>query len=904
MTGKGDPVIFSTRKSDKCACEAIRINERKGIRYDLSGKVFLSIGVFLPVFFVLFQGSMSGEDLAGGWRFESGAEFPGAKGTLTQDAGSAVLKYDFSDGGRYVAAYRDLQPPLHLKAVRFMLKKALEAGITFRAIDSAGQCFQKNLSFEALGERDVTVSMNNWSGHWGGSNDGVFRPPVHTMGILVEAADLADPKGEITFRNVRFDMVEPDSAFGTGQDEAVLSYQVTDFGKDCVLAKSLGDRLESGTWHIDFGSGGSAAMSGSLSLFHHPVTLKLHARASAPGAALVFHIGAHFQNFTRRVGILDGTDQVFTFTLPPDGWEASGAAHTTLHYPLRITGIVVEKNECRESRMDLRLGEITCETKHDRNAPTVAHAVLMPGMVQGGQRPFTLQLDFWNLLDDAVSGSAEVRVANWNGEELATTVIPVTLPGRGVKGRVEHSFVVPSGLRYVEAACSLNVAGPASAGAMSTFTVDLTEEGQEEKMPPPQRALCPESPWGMGVYLYRYPNSESGLAEMERAAGLAEEAGVKWTREEFNYSMIEKEPGAYDFSFFDRIVETATRHGISIYGLLGYWSPFIEQPYSEEGIAAYCDYARATVRHFKGRIRHWEIYNEPNIFFWNGPKELYPELVRRAGSVIKEEDPDACVLAISTAGIDRAFIRKVVETGAPFDALTVHPYREELLESKFIRELRGAATLAGERPVWITEMGWSTQVNGGNSEREQAQMLARAYLAAVGAGVRNMGWYNFRNDGDDLFYNEENFGVLHRDFRPKAAYRALAAVCRCLPVSGEQRPAWLDQGDGREGLYALSVGNNAALWTSGSAMEVILSAGAKKPLFLNLMGEEFSGTTTDEPRDEVEKIGANVSNGGPSSLLSLQLRPGDPIFVLGEGVRVVNVVNRPEMDTEAGTIEF
>ena len=786
----------------------------------------------------------------------------------------------------------------------FLLNKAPDVGITFRATDSNGQCFQKPLAFEAVGEREVAVSMDHWAGHWGGPNDGIFRSPVHTIGILVEAEDLVDPTGEIIFRNVRSDTADPDGVSAAGQSETVLSCQVTDFGEECVLARSLGDRLKSGTWHVDFSSGGSAAMSGSLSLSHLPVTLTFRAPASVPGAAVVFRIGAHFQNFTRRVGVLDGTDQVFTFTLPPDGWEASGAAHTTLHYPLRITGIVVEQNECREGQLDLQLGAITCETKHDANAPIVAHALLTPGAVLGTERPFTLRLDYWNLLEDAVTGSAVIRTGNWDGEELAVTTLPVTLPGRGVKGRVEHSFVVPSSLRYVEAACSVNVAGLAPAGAMSTFTADLTGEGQEERIPPPKRALGPESPWGMGVYLYRYPNSEAGLAEMERAASLAEEAGVKWTREEFNYSMIEKEPGVYGFSFFDRIAETAARHGISIYGLLGYWSPFIEQPYSEEGIGAYCDYARATVRHFKDRIRHWEIYNEPNIFFWSGPKELYPELVRRAYAVIKEEDPEACVLAISTAGIDRAFIRKVVETGAPFDALTVHPYRGDLLEKKFIRELHGAAALVGERPVWITEMGWSTQINGGKSEREQAQLLARAYLTAVGAGTRSMGWYNFRNDGEDLSYNEENFGVLHRDFRPKAAYRALATVCRCLPVQAGQCPVWLEHGDGSEGLYALSVGNNAALWTSGTLLEVVLAAGKQNLSFLNLMGEEFTTNVPDHPVDEIANGGVDASDGGPASFHMLHLRGGDPVFVLGDGIRIERVANWSATDTEVDILEF
>ena len=63
----------------------------------------------------------------------------------------------------------------------------------------------------------------------------------------------------------------------------------------------------------------------------------------------------------------------------------------------------------------------------------------------------------------------------------------------------------------------------------------------------------------------------------------------------------------------------------------------------------------------------------PNIFFWEGPKELYPLLVKKCYAAIKEEDPEAQVLAISTSGIERKFIARVLEAGAPFDVLGIHP---------------------------------------------------------------------------------------------------------------------------------------------------------------------------------------------------------------------------------------
>src|SRR5690606_4070006 len=104
------------------------------------------------------------------------------------------------------------------------------------------------------------------------------------------------------------------------------------------------------------------------------------------------------------------------------------------------------------------------------------------------------------------------------------------------------------------------------------------------------------------------------------------------------------------------------------------------------------------------------------------------------------------------------------------------PYRGFLSERQFIRELREVREQVGGRQVWITEMGWSTQLDG-VSEREQAQLLARCYLAAIASGAcQNVSWYDFRNDGSDPFYNEYNFGVLRNDLTPKPAYRALATV--------------------------------------------------------------------------------------------------------------------------------
>src|SRR5262249_35247340 len=149
-----------------------------------------------------------------------------------------------------------------------------------------------------------------------------------------------------------------------------------------------------------------------------------------------------------------------------------------------------------------------------------------------------------------------------------------------------------------------------------------------------------------------------------------------------------------------------------VYAIACYWSPWT-RPYTEEGINDYLNYLRAMVRHYRWDIHYWEIWNEPNIFFWQAPKEMYAELLIKSYAAIKEMDPDAHVLGLSTAGLDTKFIDRMLALKTPFDILTIHPYRTTLDDPGFINELKKVSDQVAlpdgkRRPVWLTEMGWST----------------------------------------------------------------------------------------------------------------------------------------------------------------------------------------------------
>ncbi len=787
--------------------------------------------------------------LGGEWSFSHGPEFPGAAGSLEVDADGVLhLRYDFSAGGAYVACYRVIEPAQTLRAWRFRLRKPAEATITVRQTDSTGQTFQKSTYYDGAGWQELEVRPGGWSGYWGGANDGVFHGATQQIGILIEGTGLLNLVGELLIAEVVAEPGEADAGPVIGPFRG--RYQVTDFGPQSGFA-TVNSSLADSRWRVDFGAVEQAALHHSISLFGSPKELRLTVRGGPPGARLTLSLGSHFQRFWRELGELREGETVFTLPAPPEGWQFGGGENDgRVHPPLRVGGLSIERGTAPAAPAELELVDLTCVTELPSDQTTILFATLREAGGDERVRRLRAECVGWNVTDQPVSGRLRCVLRDWDETVLHETAYDWSLPADGVRGVASINLAIPAGLNFCDTTFTFEAAGLNPRPATAAFTRGADDAGDP--------ALLPESPWGMGVYLYRNANNPAGYESMDRVAALACAAGVKWSREEFQWHRIETAPGEFDYSFYDQMIATAHRHGISIYALLAYWNPHYES-YTEAGIDAYCNWVRQLVRRYKDQIQHWEIYNEPNIFFWSGPKELYPVMLERAYAAIREEDPTAQVLGVSTAGIDRAFIQRVLDAGAPFDVLTIHPYRARLVERQFADELRRTAEQVGGRPVWITEMGWPTQI-GGTPERQQAELLARCYLTAVASGaVQNMSWYNFRSDGDDPFYNEHNFGVVHHDLTPKPAYRALMTICRTLAGGETTVPEGLP-----DGLWGLRRGGATALWSPGAAVDLTLSCDGPA-LVSNLMGDEIAAGDGE---------------------VTVRLTRGKPIFVIGVIERV------------------
>ena len=781
------------------------------------------------------------------WTFSNGGEFPGAKGDLAIDTdGLLHLEFDFTGGGAYVAAYRNLTPPDIVKKVSFRIKKPPQTQITVRIVDSSDQTFQKSVLFEKSTWQQLEFQLRGWAAHYGGQNDGIVRQPIKAIGIIAESGARNDV-GEILITDLTYEK-------GNQQDLKQLSsqihsgeYIVSNFDNNSGFGTSGQSNLSNGKWTVDFTYDDTAGLYHSLSLFAKPEKLILKVNSQIEGHTLRIKLGSHFQVFEKTIGKLKAGPQTFTIPMPPDGWEHYGGENDgKVRHPLRLTALMLHRTQGPKEKNTIKIEQLKCITKVPADQTITLSGSLEEVRQFGSRRMMKAKVTAWNLLDKTLLGDLVITVTDWQREVLYERIAGLTLPPNGVELHWTRTVTVPADLNFAEVEFRFVSKKQMPAKTLATYTKPSDDPGDPNSNP--------DSPWGMGVYLYRYPDNPAGYERMDKAAAMAQAAGVKWSREEFSWARIETQPGKYDFHYYDKVVETAENHGISVYGLLAYWSRWT-RPYTEQGVDDFCKWTRAVVRRYKHKIKHWEIYNEPNIFFWSGPRELYPTLVKKCYAAIKEEDPDAQVLAISTAGIDRNFIQLCLDANSPFDVLTIHPYRSLLSERAFMEELTSTAGLVGNRPVWITEMGWSTQI-GATDERTQAQLLARTYLSAVASGAcQNISWYDFRCDGNDPFYNEHNFGVLRTDLSPKPAYRALSTVCRTLSNGTPERRT-----DFGPNVYALQMADALALWTPYDTVEIKLKKEGVKEI-LNLMGEHLSLSGYKE--------------------ITLKLLPGCPVFVLG-----------------------
>lgn len=358
-----------------------------------------------------------------------------------------------------------------------------------------------------------------------------------------------------------------------------------------------------------------------------------------------------------------------------------------------------------------------------------------------------------------------------------------------------------------------------------------------------QDSRSPISPFGMGIYPERYSPQE-----LSQALQLAKEAGVRWTRVDMNWPNVEPEKGEFAWERWDAIIDSVSNHGIQMLGLLAYQPGWLSPnaPVTNEERALFANYVYEVVKRYKEKIHYWEIWNEPNGgSFWRPKSNVadYANLLIASYNEAKKADPQCVILAPGVSHIDRDFIRGIYEQGGGefFDVLSVHPY-SQAPDVTLVWDVNAAKsimrTFGKEKAIWVTEVGWSTHAKGGVSEETQSANLVRAYLQSLALGIHNIMWYDFRDDGTDIFYSEHNFGILRRNLSPKPAYYALKTLTARLEGMVYRGDIFNPKGRLRGLLFSGKDKALLALWSVKGLREVTLNVGSKQVRIMDIFGNE------------------------------------------------------------------
>jgi hypothetical protein len=382
-------------------------------------------------------------------------------------------------------------------------------------------------------------------------------------------------------------------------------------------------------------------------------------------------------------------------------------------------------------------------------------------------------------------------------------------------------------------------------------------------IPLPLAGQIPEPviPAGVGVNIHFVRGHERDLDLI--AAG-----GFKFVRMDFTWAGIERKRGEYDWSGYEELTANLEKRGLRPLYILDYSNPLYEEevtsknpisgeqhkttasPQHPESVAAFAKWAGAAARHFSGRKIIWEIWNEPNIHFWQPKPDVqqYITLARATAKAIREADPNATIVGPATSGFPWEFLEEFFESGALeyLDAVSVHPYRDykkppesagaDYAKLRDLIERHAPAAKKNKVPILSGEWGYATHTKGLPLET-QAAFAARQQLANLLNGIPLSIWYDWKNDGNDPGEREHNFGTVWPDLKPKPSYLAIQTLTRELHG---YRVARLHD-TGSTSHFVLGLTNAAgetklAAWTLGEVKEVTVEVSPREIGSVSIVG--------------------------------------------------------------------
>ncbi|WP_422082100.1 GH39 family glycosyl hydrolase [Ulvibacterium sp.] len=193
--------------------------------------------------------------------------------------------------------------------------------------------------------------------------------------------------------------------------------------------------------------------------------------------------------------------------------------------------------------------------------------------------------------------------------------------------------------------------------------------------------------WSIGA-----ETMDRDLVEFDSWKDYLKDLGAKKIRLQAGWAKCEKEKGVYDFEWLDRVIDFVLSQGVEPWLQTSYGNPIYDGgggihlsaglPSSEEALQAWDEWVNAMVKRYRGRVKFWEVWNEPDNKD-KTPPEQYADLFIRTAENIKAKIPDATIFALSQASLGKkgqnyveTFLKTLKEQNKLHlvDEITLHGY--------------------------------------------------------------------------------------------------------------------------------------------------------------------------------------------------------------------------------------
>ena len=270
-----------------------------------------------------------------------------------------------------------------------------------------------------------------------------------------------------------------------------------------------------------------------------------------------------------------------------------------------------------------------------------------------------------------------------------------------------------------------------------------------------------------------------------------------------DWEYVEPSRGTYNWSTLDGYVNAAAANGVDIFYSNGGVPSWAITDHSScvpsgcggpqfcakipDSIADWQNFYTALVTRYKGRIKYYELWNEPYMTYGNGiglsPSDAVV-LTTAAYNIIRANDPTAQIITPSMDGQYPSYAASYFAAGGPtaVDIASLHAYPDPFNSSAdrpetislghylYPKALQSVISqyLPG-KPLWDTEGSWNRTGRGNfTTPDQQAAFIARWYILHWSNGISRSYWYAW----DDSEYGTLLPSILGSSV-PATAFREL-----------------------------------------------------------------------------------------------------------------------------------